>query len=339
MKFYRQAFNQDPQFALAYARLSLLESYSYKLNIELKQKVIADAEWAAKQALAINPNLPEANLAMGYVKYYGHHNYAGALDKFEQIPIDFRNNNAEVIGAISFIHRRQGKWHEALTGLKHASKLDPRNPRWLYEVGSTLMDLREYAQAIQEFDQALALEPKDYNAAAFKVITLIFAGKPLQLARRILADIPPDSSQKGLIPALLFEIERLSHRPESALNALNDASGWIASPSAFGREPAALLRAQAWAAQGNRLHSQQEYKKARIMLKTALQAQPKNSSLWSFLGLAEAGLGQKSQAIGAGIKATSLTPVTKDALAGPSCLVTLAKIYAQVDEPHQRSTC
>ncbi|MGH8272319.1 MAG: TPR end-of-group domain-containing protein, partial [Gammaproteobacteria bacterium] len=59
---------------------------------------------------------------------------------------------------------------------------------------------------------------------------------------------------------------------------------------------------------------------------------PDNPDLWSGLGLAEAGLGEKTAAIRDGRHATQLFPVSRDVLAGPFYLAALAKIYARLGE-------
>ncbi len=330
---YHQAIVRDSHFALAWARLSLLEIFQY--GTVGNAKMGADAKYAADQALATEPDLPEARLAKAYVKYFLDGDLTGALAQLEHIPEQFRDDNAEISGAMALIHFHQGKWQKTLAEYRRAIMLDPRNPRWPLDIGMALTMLRHYAQAESRFNQALALEPDDYYAAVLKIMMLLAAGKPMKQVRRVVAAIPPTSAQKGLVHTLQFEIARLSRQPQAALNALKDTPDWVTAPNAKGKEPVALLRAQAWEAVGDKKKARQAYEKARNMLQTALQSKPKGSRLWSFLGLALAGLGQKAQAIAAGLKAASLTPVSKDAVEGPSHLIILAKIYTQVGKPRQ----
>src|SRR5690606_38596014 len=123
---YREAIKRDPDFALAYARLSLLESHAYWSSITPTAQAIPSARSAALRAVELDPLLPEAWLATGYVHYYGERNYVAALAAFEraaeQVPNDMQ---AKV--AIAYIQRRQGKLAEAIEGMRQASALDPRN--------------------------------------------------------------------------------------------------------------------------------------------------------------------------------------------------------------------
>ncbi len=328
---YRQAIALDPGFALDWAHLSYLESYTYWYILTQAPQQMHSAEQAAKRALALDPGLPEAHIAMGYVYYYGHRDYAAALEQFEQAGKTL-SNDAAVIAAVAYIHRRQGEWKQALAGLRQASILDPRNPRWLYDTGFMLMALYRYPAAEQQFDRALAVEPRDYDARAFKALALLFAGQSSQQAEQVLAGGPTGGGPRGMTAVVRFEAAWLAHRPAAALSALAAAPDWILAPDAIGQMPTSLLRAKAWAAQGKTAQAKQAYEKARDTLHDALHSRPKNPNLWSFLGLAEAGLGQKEAAIRAGRKATILIPVEKDALSGIGYLAVLAKIHAQLDQ-------
>ncbi len=330
VKLYRQAIARDPNFTLAYARLSYLESYMYWYNFDHAPARIASAGKAAQQALALNPTLPQAHLAMGFVHYWGHRDYAKALAQFEQAGRDLPNN-ADVVLAIAAIQRRQGKWQAAVDGFERAAVLDPRNPRWPEELGNTLTNLRHYTKAGTAYDQALAIEPHDYNAAAYKAIALLLAGN-LTEARKTLTTIPVDINLRGLVPATKFELAWLARKPKNALASLSGAPTWVQAPLMIGQIPTDLFRGAAWALQNNTDQAQQAYQEARRLLEEASHQQPDNPNLWSSLGLVNAGLGRKAEAISAGSRATQLLPVSKDALYGPSHLASLAATYAQLGE-------
>ncbi|MGH8274798.1 MAG: winged helix-turn-helix domain-containing tetratricopeptide repeat protein, partial [Gammaproteobacteria bacterium] len=299
---YRQAIARDPHFALAYAHLSLLESYAYWFEIDPTPHRIADAERTAKRALALELDLPQAHLAMGYVEYYGHRNYAAALSQFKQAAQNLPHN-ADVIGAMAYIHRRQGKWQQSLAGLAQAARLDPRNPRWPNENGLTLMALRRYGEAIQQFDQALAIEPDDYDAATHKIAALFLMDEPEQ-ARRALSQIPHDVDPQGLTSTLRFETAWFARDPDRALAALDSAPTEVEGPNTLGEIPKSLFQAQALSLKGDSAGARQAYTDARKTLQAMLRTQADNPDPWGSLGLAEAGLGEKAAAIQAGRRAT-----------------------------------
>ena len=82
-EMYRQAVAADPDFALAYARLSYLQSYLHWYGVDNSSAVVDDARANAGQALALQPDLPEAHLAMGYVHYWCHRDYGAALREYQ----------------------------------------------------------------------------------------------------------------------------------------------------------------------------------------------------------------------------------------------------------------
>ncbi len=78
------------------------------------------------RALALDPNLPEAHLALGYYRYHGQRDYTGALAEFQQAEKGLPNN-ADVIEAIAVVQRRLGHWDEAIAEQRRVVELDPRN--------------------------------------------------------------------------------------------------------------------------------------------------------------------------------------------------------------------
>ena len=141
---YESAIAADPDFALAYAQLSFLKSVVYWFGIDPSPDAIAAARAAAMRALALQPELPEAHLAMGYVHYWGHRDYAAALAEFA-IARASLPNDADVLKAMARVHRRQGNLLQAIPEFEQATTLDPRDTDLAREIGVTLACLRRYA--------------------------------------------------------------------------------------------------------------------------------------------------------------------------------------------------
>src|SRR4029077_17054125 len=100
---FQEAVNLDPAFALVWAGLSCAQSGSYWL-LDPSPVQLAAAKDAVDHALALEANLPETHLALGYYRYYGQRDYAGALAEFQQAEKGLPNN-VDVIEAIGFIQR------------------------------------------------------------------------------------------------------------------------------------------------------------------------------------------------------------------------------------------
>lgn len=325
---YRQAIARDPGFALAKARLAFLEIYAAWFGLDSSPERLVEAERLAREAL--QSDLPQAHLAMGYVRYWGHWDYAGALAEFEQAE-QALPNDAAVRGAIAFIHRRQGRFDDALAGLEQAQLRDPRNPLWFTERGNTLAQLRRYAEAEQEYNRALAVEPQGYRVVAYKALTHLCAGE-IAAARQTLANAPTGPDSTGMLAVVRYRLAWLDRDADRAIAALA-ASGadWIEEPF-MSSVPVSLLRANALALKGDREAARVEYANAASLTERALQEQPRSFYMASALGLARAGLGQRNEAIEAARRATDQVPFAADVFSGAPYLNALAETYARVGD-------
>src|SRR5260370_25582587 len=124
-QLFEQTTKLDPNFAAAFAGLSMVESWVYHGFDPLPVRR-EKARTAANQALQLQPDLPEAHLALGFSYYYGERDYERALADFD-IAKRGLPKEAQAYLAIGAIQRRQGKWAESTANLEKAAALDPKN--------------------------------------------------------------------------------------------------------------------------------------------------------------------------------------------------------------------
>ena len=330
---YREAIRLDDQFALAHAGLSLHDSSVYWVSIDFSAHRMATATEAAKRALELSPELPQAHLAMGYVLYYGHRDYANALAEFE-VARRSLPNDAGVVGAIAYLQRRQGRWLEAIDGFEKAAAFDPRNPEWPNMIADTLVILRDYERAEAAYERAQAVDPKNKYAAVNLIAMYGFSAQVERLATAI-QDLPADTGALEAQTSVHYTLAWLRHDPDAALKALAGASEWIDNPWMIGLAPASLLRAEALNLKGDAIAARESYMAARASLQAKLREESDNPRLFALLGLAEAGLGSRDAALQAGRHATELVSVASDAMDGPHYQVMLAHIHLRLDEPEE----
>src|SRR5438874_2028789 len=111
-QLYERAIELDPNFALAIARYSQLESWILH-DLDRAPERREKARTLAERALQLQPDLAEAHLALGFSYYYGDNNFDAALREFE-IARGGLPNESEVYLASRAIQRRQGKLPESL---------------------------------------------------------------------------------------------------------------------------------------------------------------------------------------------------------------------------------
>src|SRR5881628_1664995 len=142
---FEQAIKLDPNFALAFAGLSMVESWLYHTSDPLPARR-EKARFNADEALRLQPDLPEGRLALGFSYYYGDRNYERALAEFD---ISKRGlpNESQAYLAIGSIQRRQGKWAESNASLEKAATLDPKNANILINLCFSYMAQRDFETA------------------------------------------------------------------------------------------------------------------------------------------------------------------------------------------------
>jgi TolB-like protein/Flp pilus assembly protein TadD len=309
---YESAIAADPDFALAYAQLSYLKSTTYWFGIDSSPQVIDAARAAAGRALALQPDLPEAHLAMGYVHYWGHRDYAAALAEFATARASLPND-ANVLKAIARVHRRQGNPLQAIPEFEQATTLDPRDTDLAREIGVTLACLRRYAEADAALARSIALAPDNAYAYVYRAGALQLGGD-FEAARQVLAAISPDLDPQGAVSLQRFLLAMGMRQPDAALAVLAKAPAWLNDGTDGLLMPATLWRGQALALKGESGLARVAFLEAKLRLEEKLATSREPAGIESYLAIAYAGLGQKDAALKAARRATDLLPMSQDVL-------------------------
>src|SRR5256885_11410314 len=211
-QLYERAVQLDPNFALALARSSLLQSWivhTFDRTSDRREK----ARTLAERALRLQPDLPEAHLAVGFSYYYGDNNYDAALREFE-IAQRGLPNESEAYLAIGAIQRRQGKWTESTVNLEKAASLNPKDSWPLQNLADNYQVLRNFDAANKTIDRALALDPNAFEPLEVKSKLAIAEKGDFSVAEKAFApvkSIPMTNQEKLRIAgsrAGVFVLER-----------------------------------------------------------------------------------------------------------------------------------
>jgi TolB-like protein/Tfp pilus assembly protein PilF len=329
LDLYAQAIAKDPSFALAWAQASYVHSWMHWFGVDDSPAQMQLAEDAARRAFALNPHLPEAHVALGYVAYWGKRDYAKALAEFEQARKALPNNST-VISAIAFVYRRLGKWQMALEQFYRAAALDPQDASVIRGAGDTAIAMRRYPEALKQFDRSLAIQPGYWSALCDAALVHILSNGQIDKANKALAEIPAHVDPQGRVRYLRFKVAMWSRDFSKAIAALESAPDWIRNYP--GRRPVAtsVLRGHAFEASGEIQAARAAYERAIPLLEEKINSGAGESSIHASLGQAYAGLGRKAEAVREGLKAVELLPVSADAFEGPVYLEQLAEIEARV---------
>ncbi len=323
IRLFQEAVKLDPNFVLAWAYLSIAQSQSYWLGTDPSPARLAAAKDALDRALALDPDLPETHLALGYYRYYGPRDYAGALAEFQQAEKDLPNS-ADIILALAALQRRLGHWDEAIAGQRRAVGLDARNFHASFNLVTTYMMLRRFPEALAEADRVLAWNPTKVGALSQKAEIFLATGD-LQAAEALLLTNPQ------VDPPFLRAVNPLfQRRYAAAIEILSKALATETDRKARNIEKLLLGLSQQRA--GDVAAARATYQDAAQDFNRQLEKMAPDSFVagqtHAFLGEAYAGLGEAASAIAEGQKAIAIHPTSKDPVDGPVEEESMAKIYA-----------
>ena len=332
IKMYQKAIELDPNFALAYAMLSRAHGGYYWFYYDRSEERLKKSKEAADRALQINPQLPEAHIALGMYYYTGRLDYENALKEFA-VAKELGLNNSDLYANIGFVQRRQGKMEQAKDNLIKAIKLNPRERLLVQNLGETYWLLRNYPKSEISFNKALSLRP-DERAIYFRIafLTLMWKGDT-EKARITLneGEQYSRSFNNTEIVYLKYLIEIYDRQYQTALELLSYEK-YDVYENQFIYFHKYHLMADIYGLMGESKMAQVYYDSARVSYESLVKENPDDSRLYSTLGLVYAGLNRKDDAIRAGKKGVELLPISKEAWRGAYRLEDLAVIYAQVRE-------
>jgi len=332
IRMYEKAVELDPTFALAYALLSKVNASMYWMYYDRSEERLALAKQAVDKAFQLNPELPEAHVALGFYHYWGQLDYDHALEQFA-IARKSQPNNSDLLFGIGCVQRRQGKFEQAVANLKNACELNPRSADLTYDLGETFMLLRKYSESERYFDRAILLSPDWPDPYVSKARLYLLREGNTQKARAVLEE---SSQNIGSVedPFIVLWFILLNLFDGDYQEALAQLSSWKleAFESQFYFIPKVQLYAQINGLLANRELEQSHYESARSNLETKMHEQPDDARFRSSLGIAYAGLGRKQDAIREGKLGVELLPVTKEAWRGLYRVRDLAYIYVIVGE-------
>ncbi|MGH8427850.1 MAG: tetratricopeptide repeat protein [Gammaproteobacteria bacterium] len=328
---YRQAIAKVPDFALARARLSYVESDLawFGGGGEDVQQLTTDARSQAEQALALQPDLAEAHLAIGYSDYWGRGNYAGALTAFAAA-LRLRPNDSNALAATGYVLRRDGRFNAAIAALRQALARDPRNSGLAFELGNTYQMVSRYPDAEAAFQHALALDPDNLNAKSnYSQAILLASG---DVARALAAAQGDDTSlQEWRVTLLTYQRK---YREALALLAgipdTPDNFSFLGGSKA--QLQADLYRLSGDGARARALHAQ-ALPLGRVQVKAQAGSATNESEAWGNVADAELGLGHTAAGLAAIDQSQALLTRTHDYVYDPAVMQFNAGLYAEAARP------
>ena len=324
-----EAVRRDPKFLRAYCLMCETHLDLYWGGFDHTDQRRELARIALQRAEEIQPDAGEVHWQKGVYAYHGFRDYNRALSELE-LAKRLLPNEARIYVNLGAIDRRTARWTEAEANFNRAVELDPRNFVVLTEAGSTLAGMRRFEEAKQLYERALTILPNDPFARSLLGFTSFAEAADVTAWRKELDFVAAQGNEaaRGIaFPLLLCSwVQRDRTAAEKAV-ALIPAEGMANSfdEAAVPREY--CIGRTAWLF-GDKNLAQTALTAARAIFDRTAHEQPDYAQAWGYLGLTDAMLGRRDEAIQEGKRACEILPYSKDSWVGPTWITYLAMIYA-----------
>jgi len=333
-QLYARAIELDPKFALALARYSQLESW-FSHTVDPTRERRQKARALAEQALQLQPDLPEAHLAMGFSYYYGDNNYDAAQKEFE-IAQRGLPNESEVYLALGAIQRRQGKWAESTANFEKAASLNPKESWPLQNLALNYQMLRNFDAANKTIDRGLKVDPDGIGLWEIKSKLAIAEKGDLSVSEEAFQaakSMPMNDENKLRIASSRADVFLLERKYQEGLReaeSLPDDLFHTAFPQHLSGKY--FLIGFARKALQDEAGARAAFLKAKDLLEAQLKESPDSPDMCILLAKVLACLAEKDAASAEARRATELLPESKDAFGGPEITAGVAEVYATLGD-------
>ncbi|HYR22653.1 MAG TPA: adenylate/guanylate cyclase domain-containing protein [Chthoniobacterales bacterium] len=329
IRLLEQALQRDPSFALAYYQLAHAHDQLYVRAIDHTTERLKLAEAAIESLRRLRPDSGEAHLALAKHLYWGYLDYDNARKELAAARGALPNEPV-IFLLTGYIDRRQGRWEESLQNMRHALELDPAGPQtpfMLEQISRTYDLLRRYADMAAALDRALALTPNNLNLRVNRALLDVSSRGDIQPFKNTLRSLVADKTHAAHLAFEWLELARYERNWDDAARALSvmTADGCREESLPF---PRAWCEGTVARFRGDGDKARSAFTTARAEVEQIIKQQPENAPALCVLGLIDAALGNRRDAVRESKRAVELLPVAKDSVDGARMIKYLALTYA-----------
>jgi len=176
LKYFQQAIDIDPSYALAYTGLA--DCYALLSNFSAlpPTDVFPQAKVAVEKALELDETLAEAHTSLAYIKTIYEWDWKGAEKEFKR-GIELKSSDEWSHEAYGWYLAAMGRFDESIAEMKRARQFDPLSLPAIAHLGIPLFYARRYDDAIEHFQEALEMD-QDCGYIRFR-LALAYAQKAM----------------------------------------------------------------------------------------------------------------------------------------------------------------
>jgi serine/threonine protein kinase/Tfp pilus assembly protein PilF len=331
-QLYARAIALDPKFALAHARLSIVQS---RLGHDAPDDRRVRARVAADEALRLAPSLSEAHTALGLCMYWGDKDYPAALEEFS-VAAATSPNEPDILNYIAGIQRRQGLWRESLATYQRAQDLDPRNRQIVILAAIDHLLVRDWPGATACYNKALEIAPDSAHAKVGLAYLEVFQNSDPVAGRKILQNIPAGIDPDGMVTGARWDLAMVERDYATAEKIVADFP--LEDFPKAEDAPKTYYLGRLARARGDLVAAQRYFAVTTPDMEKWVHDDPDDPNRHSQLGLVYGYMHRKEDAIRECRRAVEMEPESQNAFHGATSAANLALVYALVGEPDQAIT-
>jgi TolB-like protein/Tfp pilus assembly protein PilF len=160
---YEKAIQNDPNYALAYAKMAhcyaTLYALEYPPSVENRQRALA----AARKALELNDRLAEAHVVLADDIFYFDWQWSRGEAEFRRA-VEMDPGSVDAVMHYAIYLEVVGRYDEAIAVMERAHQLDPLSPVVNTFLGGAMYAGHQDDRAIEQFRKTIELEPTDARA-------------------------------------------------------------------------------------------------------------------------------------------------------------------------------
>jgi serine/threonine-protein kinase len=220
IKFFEQAIQEDPGYALAYSGLA----DSYALDLDYRGAPVTEgmerARAEARKAIALDETLAEAHTSLGWVIFIYDWDWAAAESEFTRA-IELNPRYSTARQWYSWFLVAMGRFDEALAEGRAAIELDPLSVSIRRSMGWLQYYARDFDSALENLRRALAMNPTAEET--HRLLGLVYTQQGLyDEATASFREAVANSESDMLSYAGLGQVAALRGRPDEARAILKE---------------------------------------------------------------------------------------------------------------------
>jgi tetratricopeptide (TPR) repeat protein len=282
----------------------------------------------------LRPDSGEAHLALACHLFLGYSDYDRARPELalaqQSLP-----NNPQIYDLAGSMDRSQRRWADAIHNLDRACELDPRNLPYLINLGSTYLWLHDYDQHTKIMDRIVAVDPGRKPGRIFRASVEVYRRAdtgPWRAAIEKILTNEPGSEKDPFMAGQCYTLALYDRDWDAAERAAPLLSRKYSLEWGLPRLGPDFWVGVVARLKGDETSARAAFMRARAQQEEEIRGHPDDVTLLSELGLIDAGLGRKEEALNEGRRATELAPSVKDSSTEPYVELCFAIICAWTGE-------